>query len=91
VPLTGALVGAAPASGNSGAIVMGLEHGTYCLGCCWVLMALLFVGGAMNLYWITGLALFVLVEKTLSAGPLFGRVAAAGAAVWGLALIAGAA
>jgi len=77
-------------SGNAGAIALGLEHGTYCVGCCWVVMALLFVGGAMNLYWITGLALFVLMEKTLSAGPLIGRVAAAGAAVWGLALIAGA-
>jgi predicted metal-binding membrane protein len=78
-------------SGNTGAIAIGLEHGAYCLGCCWVLMALLFVGGAMNLYWISGLALFVLVEKTLSAGPRIGRVAAARAAVWGLALIAGAA
>jgi predicted metal-binding membrane protein len=75
--------------GNTGAIAMGLEHGAYCLGCCWVLMALLFAGGAMNLYWITGLALFVLIEKTLPVGPRIARVASAGAAVWGLALIAG--
>jgi predicted metal-binding membrane protein len=42
--------------GNRGALVMGLHHGTYCLGCCWFLMALLFAGGVMNLYWIAGLA-----------------------------------
>jgi predicted metal-binding membrane protein len=36
---------------------MGLEHGIYCLGCCWFLMALLFFGGIMNLFWIAGLAL----------------------------------
>ena len=39
-------------SGNRGALRMGLHHGTYCLGCCWFLMALLFVGGVMNLFWI---------------------------------------
>ena len=41
---------------------MGAEHGSYCLGCCWFLMALLFVGGVMNLYWIVGLAFYVLAE-----------------------------
>lgn len=51
--------------GHSGALVMGLHHGTYCLGCCWALMALLFVGGIMNLYWIVALALYVLAEKLL--------------------------
>ena len=49
--------------GASGALVMGMHHGSYCLGCCWALMALLFVGGIMNLYWIFGLALYVLAEK----------------------------
>ena len=44
---------------------MGIEHGAFCLGCCWVLMALLFVGGIMNLYWIIGLVVFVLLEKLL--------------------------
>ena len=40
----------------------------YCVGCCWFLMGLLFFGGVMNLYWIIGLAVFVLVEKTIPAG-----------------------
>ncbi len=47
------------------AIVLGLEHGTYCLGCCWLLMLLLFVGGVMNLLWIAGLSMVVLLEKLL--------------------------
>lgn len=59
--------------GNSGALAMGLVHGTYCLGCCWFLMALLFVGGVMNLYWIAGLALIVLAEKVLPQGYWFSR------------------
>ncbi|WP_290652204.1 DUF2182 domain-containing protein [Aquisalimonas sp.] len=54
--------------GTSGAWLLGLRHGAYCLGCCWVLMLLLFFGGVMNLVWITGLALYVLLEKTLPAG-----------------------
>src|SRR3546814_14388078 len=54
--------------GPAGALRMGVVHGAFCLGCCWFLMALLFYGGVMNLYWIAGLALFVLVEKTAPAG-----------------------
>ena len=49
--------------GNWGALRMGLTHGTFCLGCCWVLMVLLFVGGVMNLVWIAALAIIVLIEK----------------------------
>lgn len=60
--------------GTAGALSMGLAHGTYCLGCCWLLMALLFVGGAMNLVWIAGLSILVLIEKLLPGGPVFGRV-----------------
>ncbi len=60
--------------GFSGALRMGLEHGLYCVGCCWFLMALLFVGGIMNIFWIGGLALFVLAEKVAP----FGRAVAAG-------------
>jgi predicted metal-binding membrane protein len=52
-----------------GSVMLGLRHGTYCVGCCWALMALLFVGGVMNLLWIAILALFVLLEKV----PSFGR------------------
>lgn len=49
--------------GNIGAFRMGMQNGLFCLGCCWVLMVLLFVGGVMNLLWIAGLALFVGMEK----------------------------
>ena len=49
--------------GKAGAFRMGLEHGVYCLGCCWFLMALLFVGGIMNLIWIAGIAIYVGIEK----------------------------
>jgi len=54
--------------GSSGAFRMGLTHGAYCLGCCWFLMALLFFGGVMNLWWIGGLAAYVLIEKLLPMG-----------------------
>lgn len=60
--------------GASGAFQMGLNHGAYCVGCCWVLMLLLFVGGVMNLLWIAILAGFVLVEKLLPFGAWFGRI-----------------
>ena len=60
--------------GAGGAFVMGLHHGAFCLGCCWGLMAILFFGGIMNLYWIIGLALLVLAEKALPHGPWIGRV-----------------
>jgi predicted metal-binding membrane protein len=72
--------------GGLGALRMGLGHGAYCLGCCWILMALLFVGGVMNLYWIVGLAVFVLVEKTLPFGPWFGRATGIALIAWSLAL-----
>ena len=52
---------------------MGIEHGIYCVGCCWMLMALLFAGGVMNLLWIAGLAIFVLIEKLAPRGRLVGR------------------
>lgn len=63
--------------GATGAFRMGLIHGAYCLGCCWALMALLFVGGIMNLYWIIGLALYVLIEKLAPRGDLIARMAGA--------------
>jgi predicted metal-binding membrane protein len=59
--------------GHFGALRMGITHGTYCLGCCWLLMALLFVGGAMNLLWIAGLSVVVLTEKLVPAGLWIGR------------------
>jgi predicted metal-binding membrane protein len=51
--------------GNAKAFQLGLKHGSYCLGCCWVLMGLLFLGGVMNLLWILAITLFVLAEKLL--------------------------
>jgi predicted metal-binding membrane protein len=72
--------------GNLGALRMGLEHGAFCTGCCWFLMALLFYGGIMNLYWIVGLAVFVLLEKTIPGGHLLGRITGALLIAWGTAL-----
>jgi predicted metal-binding membrane protein len=57
--------------GHAGAFRRGVEHGAYCLGCCWALMALLFVGGIMNVCWIAGLAIVVLLEKLLPRGDRF--------------------
>ena len=74
--------------GTAGAVRMGLEHGAYCVGCCWFLMGLLFVGGAMNLYWIAGLALFVLLEKTVPAGHWLGYATGVALAGWGLVVLA---
>ena len=69
--------------GIGGAFAMGLHHGAYCLGCCWGLMAILFFGGIMNLYWIIGLALIVLIEKLAPAGLQFGKLLGLGLAAWG--------
>jgi len=74
--------------GRSGAFRMGLEHGSYCLGCCWFLMGLLFFGGIMNLFWIIGLAGFVLLEKTIPMGSWIGRILGVGVAAWGVLLFA---
>jgi predicted metal-binding membrane protein len=73
--------------GTGGAFAMGLRHGGYCVGCCWALMLLLFVGGVMNLAWIAGLALFVLVEKLAPAGHWIARVAGALLAGWGVFVV----
>lgn len=72
-------------SGRWGAFRMGLEHGAYCLGCCWFLMTLLFFGGVMNLYWIVGLTAFVLVEKAAPYGHWLGRAVGAALIAWGVA------
>ncbi len=72
--------------GNWGALQMGIHHGAYCLGCCWFLMALLFFGGVMNLYWIAGLAVFVLLEKMVPHGHWFGRAVGAGLIAVGVVL-----
>lgn len=77
--------------GSIGALRMGIEHGAFCTACCWFLMALLFYGGVMNLYWIVGLALFVLLEKTIPAGHWLGRITGALLIGWGGALVLAAA
>lgn len=59
--------------GTLGAIRMGLKHGAFCLGCCWFLMALLFAGGLMNLVWVAGLAIYVLIEKVAPFGNWIAR------------------
>lgn len=73
--------------GRLGAFRMGLEHGAYCLGCCWFLMGLLFVGGIMNPYWILGLAVFVLIEKMVRMGRLLAWSAGVGLVGWGMMLL----
>ncbi|MHA6684078.1 DUF2182 domain-containing protein [Mesorhizobium sp. A556] len=70
-------------AGNRGALSMGLRHGAFCLGCCWMLMLLLFVGGVMNFAWIAGIALFVLVEKLAPAGHWIGKAAGLFLIGWG--------
>lgn len=73
-------------TGSGGAFRMGLLHGAYCLGCCWFLMLLLFFGGVMNLWWIGGLAAYVLLEKLLP--TWLGYAAGAALISWGGWLLA---
>ncbi len=61
-------------AGNTGALTMGIHHGIFCVGCCWVIMGLLFFGGVMNLLWIATITIFVLLEKILPFGAIGGRV-----------------
>lgn len=70
--------------GTLGSLTAGVRHGVFCLGCCWMLMALLFVGGIMNLLWIGAIALLVLVEKTLPWGGRMSRVTGALLVAWGI-------
>jgi len=77
--------------GRLGAFHMGLEHGAFCLGCCWFLMGLLFFGGIMNLFWIAGLAGFVLLEKTIPMGHWLARIAGVGLVAWGALMLGSAA
>jgi predicted metal-binding membrane protein len=62
---------------------MGAEHGAFCVGCCWLLMGLLFVGGVMNLLWVAAIGVFVLLEKLMPRGELLAR--ASGVAMLALA------
>lgn len=73
--------------GLGGAVRLGVLHGAYCVGCCWLLMALLFVGGVMNLAWIAAIALLVLGEKLLPGGRWVGRIAGLLLIAWALATV----
>jgi predicted metal-binding membrane protein len=73
--------------GNTGALRMGLKHGVHCVGCCWVLMGLLFMAGVMNLLWMAVITGFVLLEKVMPKGDIFGRVGGVGMVIWGICLI----
>jgi len=74
--------------GRLGAVVTGMRHGLFCLGCCWILMALLFVGGLMNLLWVAAIALLVLIEKTAPWGGRMARITGVVLAIWGAAALA---
>ena len=73
--------------GSGGALRMGASHGLYCLGCCWVLMTLLFVVGLMNLIWVAVIAAFVFAEKLLPGGVWVGRVGGAAMSAVGIWLL----
>jgi len=70
--------------GAWGGLRMGVLHGAFCVGCCWALMALMFVGGTMNLLWAAGLMLVMLAEKVLPRGRRLGQALGAGLVVWGI-------
>ncbi len=70
--------------GAAGAVRLGAIHGAFCIGCCWVLMGLLFLGGVMNLLWIAAIAIFVLIEKLAPAGRQAGRISGFGLIAAGL-------
>jgi predicted metal-binding membrane protein len=74
--------------GNAGAFRLGLIHGGYCVGCCWLLMALLFVGGVMNPVWIALLAILVALEKLAPHGVWIGRGVGVGLIAWGVVTFA---
>ena len=73
--------------GAKGALLMGLEHGAFCLGCCWVMMGLLFYAGVVNLFWVAGLAIYILVEKLAPAGQTISRFAGVALILWGVAVL----
>ena len=75
--------------GTRGALLMGMRHGSFCVGCCWLLMALLFVAGVMNLLWVATIAGFVLLEKLVPGGARLGRAAGVFLILWGVWLLIG--
>jgi predicted metal-binding membrane protein len=70
--------------GSWGALAMGVKHGLYCTGCCWILMMLLFVAGVMNIFWIAVISVLVLAEKLAPNGLAMGKISGVALIVWGL-------
>jgi predicted metal-binding membrane protein len=66
-----------------GAFALGVRHGLYCVGCCWPLMLLLFIGGVMNLLWIAGIAILSYLEKNLAQARLLARAISLGFILYG--------
>jgi predicted metal-binding membrane protein len=72
-------------AGWLGAVRLGVLHGAYCLGCCWMLMGLLFVGGVMNLVWVVGLTILVAAEKLMPGPSVLPKISGVAFILWGLA------
>ncbi len=75
--------------GGRGAFAMGVEHGAFCAGCCWALMALLFVLGVINILWIAALTIVVALEKMLPRARWFSATSGVALICWGLSMVAG--
>jgi predicted metal-binding membrane protein len=73
--------------GRVGALRLGVEHGAYCVGCCWALMGVLIVAGSMGLSWVLAIALVVAGEKLLPAGQLLGRLGGVGLLIAGIVVV----
>jgi predicted metal-binding membrane protein len=73
--------------GTAGALAMGVRHGGYCVGCCWLLMALLFAVGVMNLLWVALIAVYVLLEKVSPGGAWLSRAMGVLLVGWGIRLL----
>jgi len=76
--------------GTRGALIMGLIHGMYCIGCCWLLMILLFVTGVMSLLWMAIITIFILLEKIVPGGYWVSRIAGILLITWGICVAGGA-
>jgi predicted metal-binding membrane protein len=74
-------------AGRAGAFAMGLHHGLFCVGCCWILMLLMFVGGAMSVATMAILCVFILAERLLPAGPWVRTIPGLVMIGWGAALV----
>jgi predicted metal-binding membrane protein len=72
---------------NLSVVSVGINHGFYCVGCCWVLMSLLFYGGIMNIFWIAGLSLYMIIEKCIIKEKFFNLFTGSILIVWGFAIL----